>query len=322
MSRIHEALKRAEREKGRLPAPVPQVTPVAEPVREPVREVDPIPAPDSVAAPAAVAPAASAAATVAPAVPIVPPRVDLPSLLASCRRPHWNEDKSRLFFLNSKGPTFATEQLRALRSRLYQMRERKALKTVLVTSTLPAEGKTFLCANLAHALARQQERRILLVDCDLRAPGLHEILGAPREPGLISFLRGEATAEQILQRGPQENVFLIPAGPIPAGKTKADAAALLAGGKLKGLLGQLAPLFDWILLDTPAAGAVPDALALADCCDGILFVVQEGKTPYDAAQSVTHELDQRRLLGVVLNRTERLEGLRAFSPRVSLPRLH
>jgi len=66
----------------------------------------------------------------------------------------------------------------------------------------------------------------------------------------------------------------------------------------------LAPLFDWILLDSPAAAPVSDALQIADWCDGVLLVVQSGKTPYDLAQSVTHELREKRLLGVVLNRTD------------------
>jgi len=299
MSRIHEALKRAEREKGRPPAQV------AEPADEAVQVADvaaaPAPAAPPAAATAAPPRAAASTARVTPArqapAKIVPPLTPIPALLESCRRLHWNGDHSKLFFLNSKAPTFATEQLRALRSRLYLMRERRALKKVLVTSALPAEGKTFLCANLAHAFARQHERRVLLVDCDLRAPGLHALLGARAEPGLTAYLKGEAAVEQVLQRGPQENLFLI-----PAGKTKANASGLLSGGKLKSLLDQLTPLFDWILLDTPAAGPVPDALAVADHCDAVLLVVREGMTPYDVAQRVTRDLGEKRLLGVVLNR--------------------
>ncbi len=164
---------------------------------------------------------------------------------------------------------------------------------------MPGEGKTFICANLAYAFARQSDRRVLLIDADLRAPGLHSVLGAPREPGLSSYLRGEAGLEQILQRGPHENLFLI-----PAGKPAQNPADLVAGGKFKTLLAQAAVVFDWILLDSPAAAPVSDALEIAGSCDGVLLVVQGGKTPYDLAQSVTRELRQKHLLGVVLNRTE------------------
>jgi protein-tyrosine kinase len=285
MSRIHEALKRAEREKGR---PRSQEA-VAEP------------------APSAAAVVAPAAAVATQAAPIAPPRVVAPALLESCRRSRWQGDTSKLFFLSTRHNTFATEQLRTLRSRLYQARERRPLKTVVVTSAMPSEGKTFVCANLAHALARQPERRVLLMDCDLRAAGLHTLLGAPGEPGLTAYLRGEATVEKILQRGPQENLFLI-----PGGRAVSNPVELLAGGKLKALVEQLAPLFDWILLDTPAAGAMADALRIAGWCDGVLLVVEGGKTPYDVAQRVAAELPAKRLLGVVLNRTNPLDGAANF----------
>ncbi len=336
MSRIHEALKRAEREKGRPVRPVqeevqapPTSAPVAHPdaARCPGRETA---ATAAAAAPATAHPPSSAAITpvaaaiaaatapvpppVASAAPVaVPPRPAAPaavadaacppasarSLLSSCRRAHWHEDVSKLLFLSGVGHAGATEQLRTLCSRLYQFREARPLKSVLVTSAMPGEGKSFICANLAYALARQSDRRVLLIDAQLRAPGLHSLLGAPSEPGLISYLRGETELEKVLQRGPHQNLFLI-----PAGKAAQDPAELLAAGKLKTLLAQAASLFDWILLDSAAAAPVCDALEIAGWCDGVLLVVQGGKTPYDLAQSVTRELREKHLLGVVLNRAE------------------
>ena len=357
MSRIHEALKRAEREKAKaapaeeLPAagsaparpsehatastPAPVARPDAAPSRrqeKPAGASKPAPAPavatpdtdpqstqartnvapQNAAAPSAIASsaapapapiaialAAAAAASESVSAPHASRMPSLPALLANCRRPPWHEDASKLFFLSGTGHSFATEQLRTLRSRLYQFRESRPLKSVLVTSAMPGEGKTFICANLAYAFARQMDRRILLIDADLRSPAVHSLLGAPADPGLASFLRGEAGFEQILQRGPHENLYLI-----AAGKPAQNPADLIAGGRLKTLLAQAAPLFDWILLDSPAAAPVSDALQIAAACDGALLVVQSGKTPYDLAQSVTRELRQRHLLGVVLNRTE------------------
>jgi protein-tyrosine kinase len=296
MSRIHEALRRAEHEKGRATPPAPPRKTAAEPVPA---AAAPAAAPRAASASApAQAPVAAASApqTVAP---LVPADAAIPSLLQSCRRSHWHEDRAKLFFLSGKGPSFATEQLRTLRSRLHEARESRPLKTVLVTSAMPGEGKTFVCTNLAYAFARQTDRRLLLVDADLRAPAVHALLGAPPEPGLASYLRGEAGLEKILQRGPHENFYFI-----PAGKPPANPVDLLNTGKLKALLAELAPLFDWILLDSPAAGPVSDALRIADWCDGVLLVVQGGKTPYDLAQGVTRELREKHLLGVVLNRTE------------------
>jgi len=293
MSRIHEALKRAEREKG---GPRPQA---AEAAPAPTA-VQPAPTPGPSVAAAVIA----AAAAVAPAaVPVIAPRVAAPALLESCRRLRWQGDTSKLFFLSARHNTFATEQLRMLRTRLYQARERRPLKTVVVTSAMPTEGKTFVCANLAYALARQAGHRVLLMDCNLPSPGLHTLLGASGEPGLTAFLKGAATVEQILQRGPLENLFLI-----PGGYAAPNPGELLAGGKLNGLVEQLVPIFNWILLDTPATGVASDALRIAGWCDAALLVVEGGKTPYDKARQVAAELPAKRLLGVVLNRTNPLEG--------------
>ena len=304
MSRIHEALKRAEREKG---GPRPQdaaaePAPSAAAAAAPAAAVQPAPA---AAAPAARSFAAAVAAVTPQALPVAPPRVTapVPALLESCRSTNWQGDTSKLFFLSRRHNTFATEQLRMLRTRLCLARERRPLKTVLVTSALPAEGKTFVCANLAYALARQPGHRVLLLDCDLRSPGLHTLLGAPGEPGLTAYLRGAATAEQILQRGTQENLFLI-----PGGHAAANPSELLAGGKFKSLVEQLMPLFDWILLDTPAAGPAADTVRIAGWCDGTLLVVEGGKTKYDTVQQVTADLPAKRLLGVVLNRTNPLDA--------------
>ncbi|HMD31726.1 MAG TPA: CpsD/CapB family tyrosine-protein kinase [Candidatus Acidoferrales bacterium] len=303
MSRIHEALKRAEREKGRAPAQEPEPAPAAAaPAAAPAAPARPLESPTAATVITRIETPAVPAAPARPAAPS-PSRPALPALLEGCRQTRWQSDASKLFFLNGKNQTFATEQLRMLRSRLYQERERRALKIVLVTSAMPGEGKTFICANLAHAIARQQEKRVLLVDCDLRSPSLHVILGAPGEPGLAAYLKEEAGVEQILQRGPQENLFLI-----PGGGGAANPAELVARGRLKSMLSQLTPHFDWVLVDSPAAGPMADALTIADCCDGVLLVVQGGNTPYDVAQGVVQELREKRLLGVVLNRANPVHG--------------
>ena len=311
MSRIHEALKRAEREKGRAggaqppepvseaaspsPAVAPEIAPA--PAAGPGASTPSAPVAAPATTPANAVPSTAATTVMARAAAIAPSRAAMPSMLDACRRVAWQGDASKLFFLSRKSQTFATEQLRTLRSRLYQARERRALKTVLVTSAMAGEGKTFICANLAHAIARQTDRRVLLVDCDLRSPSLHSILGAPATPGLAAGLKGEARVELLLQRGPLDNLFLI-----PAGSAVANPAELLSRGKLKMLLTQLAPLFDWILLDAPAAGAFPDAMVIADQSDGVLLVVEGGRTPYDSALAAVRELREKHLLGVVLNR--------------------
>jgi len=170
---------------------------------------------------------------------------------------------------------------------------------VLVTSPLPREGKTFVATNLAQALVRQQDRRVLVIDADLRRSDMHLCFGASLTPGLSDHLAGEAETFEIVQRGPLENFFFI-----PGGKSVANPLELIGNGRLKALLDRLAPVFDWIVLDSPPATLVSDAKILADVCDGILMVVQAATTPFDIAQKGCQELRGKRILGVVLNRAE------------------
>src|SRR5215469_9591775 len=94
----------------------------------------------------------------------------------------------------------AVEQFRSLRSSLYQMRAQISLKTIIISSGMPAEGKTFIAANLALSLARNNERPVLLIDADLRRPSIHRLLGTPDAPGLMQYLVGSATSTEIVQR--------------------------------------------------------------------------------------------------------------------------
>src|ERR1700693_327350 len=188
MSRIHEALKKAEQERapalpvgpGNAAGVLHGETPAAEPVRAAVH--------------------AAAAAVAAP--PDFRPRE---SVLAAARQADWHADSSKLLFSNPQIQGFGPEQLRTLRSRLYQIRDRMPLRPLLVTSALPAEGKTFVTANLAQTFARQHERRILIIDGDLRWSRMHSLLGAPAEPGLTEYLQGQASEADILQRGSPDN---------------------------------------------------------------------------------------------------------------------
>ena len=123
-------------------------------------------------------------------------------------------DPATMLFFNGDDGARGTEEFRTLRSRLYHARERMSLKKVLVTSALPKEGKSFTTANLGQVIVRQHGRRALLIDADLRNPQLHNHLGAEIGPGLGDYLREEADEYSIVQRGPMENLFLIPAGRI------------------------------------------------------------------------------------------------------------
>ncbi|MBZ5516290.1 MAG: CpsD/CapB family tyrosine-protein kinase [Acidobacteriia bacterium] len=288
MSRIHDALKKAEQE--RVGTPMPPTVPEAPGPRAPAAVVtETIPAKvveESVPPPRRLVPEATAA-----------PRSD--GWLDRCTVAQWNPDPRQIVVSPQAGAALGIEEFRSLRSRLYQSRDMAPLRTVLITSALPQEGKTFVAANLAHAIVRQHERRALLIDCDLRWSRLHQLLGTHLSPGLTEYLRGEADEQAILQRGALENLFFI-----PGGKSAPNAAELIVNGRLKALLDHLAPLFDWVILDSPPAMAMSDASLLADLCDGVLLVVAAGTTPFDMAQKTREQLKKGRLLGVALNRVE------------------
>ncbi len=276
MSRIHEALKRAEMERAAQQAQ--SETGVA-------ARFEATAVPFERATPAADAPAATE-----------PPPLTLETLLERCPQREWHPDPKTMLFLQPHSHNAGTEEFRTLRARLYKVREKHPLKTLLITSALPAEGKSFVAANLAQVFVRQHERRVLLMDADLRWSRLHLSLGTNLHPGLSDYLRGDADLFSIVQRSPQGNLFFI-----PGGRSAPNPNELLINGRLRELLQQMAPLFDWIIIDSPPAIPVSDAALLAGLADGVLLVVRSAQTPFDLAQKVRQEFRDKPLLGAVLN---------------------
>ena len=288
MSRIHEALKKAEQERV-----ASELIPLAPETS------------DAAAAKPALAPPLASANTAVtledtPVIPAVAGgylRFD--DIRARCARPQWHLDPNVNIFFNSELNNFGAEQFRTLRSRLYQLRGTQEIRRILVTSSLPAEGKTFVVNNLAHAIVRQPDRRVLIIDADIRCSRLHVPLGAPSAPGLTDYLRGEADEMAIIQHGHEANLCLI-----PGGNEVTNPSELLSNGRLRTLLERLTPVFDWVILDSPPCVPVADASLLADLCDGILLVVRSGVTPVEVAQRAGQELQGKNVIGVVLNSVE------------------
>jgi capsular exopolysaccharide synthesis family protein len=221
--------------------------------------------------------------------------------------PGWHPDARTVIFASGKDHALGSEEMRTLRSRLYKIREQQALQRVLISSALPGEGKTFISANLAMTLARQSEKRVLLIDADLRKSRLHVVLGAPSAPGLSDYLNGKSEEAAVIQRGPQDNLFFI-----PGGNTCSNAAELITSARLKQLLQRMSGLFDWIVVDSPPTVPVSDASVLAELCDGVLLVVQACSTPYDLAQKACQQFREKHLLGAILNRAEAGSGYHSY----------
>jgi len=287
MSRIHEALKKAEQERAATQGGTVQPNLATTPVLEP---------PVFAETPAEVE--AASAAMSRPGMPAFGTPFNTDTLLARCAQLEWKPDPVTMLFLNGDDSARGTEEFRTLRSRLYHLREKMPLKKLLVTSALPKEGKSFTSSNLAQVMVRQHGRRALLIDADLRAPRLHEMLGTTSDPGLSDYLLGKNDEFSIMQRGPLENLFFI-----PSGTGAADPAELVGNGRLKLLLQRVEPLFDWIIIDSPPAIPVSDASILAKACDGVLMVVRSNSTPSDLARKARQEFPDQALVGVVLNGT-------------------
>jgi capsular exopolysaccharide synthesis family protein len=218
------------------------------------------------------------------------------SLLARCPQSNWSPDPETMLFFGEDDTRLGAEEFRTLRSRLYQIREKMPLKRLMITSALPKDGKSFVAANLAQVLVRQHGRRALVIDADLRNPGMHKHLGAASTPGLAEYLLGEIDEFAGLQRGAMENLFFLPAGRIVS-----SAPELLANGRLKLLLQRVEPLFDWIIIDSSPVIPVSDATLVAGACDGVLMVVRSAVTPSDLARRAREEFPDKLLVGVVLN---------------------
>jgi len=285
MSRIHEALKKAEEQRA-----ASQGAGAESLATEEMAATIP---PDL--SPAAVSPPAG--------TKMARPPLDTPSgfdaMSERCATHTWNPDLKTMLFFGPEEEGYGKEQFRTLRSRLNQMRERQPLKRLLVTSALPKEGKSFVAANLAQVVARQPGHRALLIDADLRSARLHSALGAPSSPGLSDYLLGEADEFSVMQRGQMENLFFI-----PCGQQTSNPAELVANGRLQSLLKKVETIFDWIIIDSPPAVPVSDASLLANACDGVLMVVRSDATPFDIARKARQEFSTNHLVGVVLNGIE------------------
>jgi protein-tyrosine kinase len=292
MSRIHEALKKAEQERASAPASAASAGLAASDPETPVMvEEMPFSIPSGMAA--------AGAARASEGSPIGG-TFNVDGMLSRCAQLEWKPSAANMLIFNGDENAQGTEQFRTLRSRLYHMREKMPLKKLLVTSALPKEGKSFTAANLSQVLMRQHGRRVLLIDADLRAPRLHYVLGTTSRPGLSDYLRGDNDEFSIVQRGQWENFFFI-----PSGGEIANAAELVANGRMKLLLQRLEPLFDWIVIDSPPAVLVSDSGLLAKACDGVLMVVRSNSTPFDIARKARQEFPEQMLLGVILNGAER-----------------
>jgi len=189
----------------------------------------------------------------------------------------------------------AAEAYRVLSTNIQFSSLDRAIQTLLVTSVGPDEGKSIVLANLAITMA-ESGRRVIMVDSDLRRPSLNALFDLPAAPGLTTMVLDEALEPPLL-RTAVENVQVVPSGPLPP-----NPAELLASERFTRAISRIAAKGDIVLFDAAPVAAVTDATVLATRVDGVLLVVDAGRTRRDVARRAKEQLEGvgARLLGVAL----------------------
>jgi len=194
------------------------------------------------------------------------------------------------------------EEFRALRTRLNHMQSRQPIRSVVITSASPAEGKSFAATNLALAEAQLAGNQVLLCDFDLRRPVIHDFFQVDRGPGLTDYLLGKIPLQLAMRRLGDGNLYIM-----PAGQPVVNPLELLNLPAAKQLLDRLAGLFHWVLLDSPPLLFAADGNLLATLCDATILVVRIGATTIDSIARARQALCRDNVIGIVVNAARRGE---------------
>jgi capsular exopolysaccharide synthesis family protein len=190
----------------------------------------------------------------------------------------------------------AGEAFHLLGVRLRHLRRQRPLKKVLVTSTIPQEGKSMVAANLACTLALRTQQKVLLLEGDIRRPTQGKIFGIANKPGICEWLSGENQLLKSMYRleGPEIWMF-------PAGMSTGNSLELLQSGRVAPLMEQLSNWFDWIVIDSPPVLPLADTSVWTNVADGILLVTRQGTSQKRQLQRGLEALGNQKLIGAILN---------------------
>lgn len=270
MAKVYEALRRAEEERkrraGDLVSPVAPLDVPPTPARAPVEKAEREPLWKRMT----------------------------PSLRRRQRETANEINKRRISVLQPD--SYVAEQFRTLRGRIDAIAAQRPIRTLVVSSPLAGEGKTTAAINLATVTSMSVGRRVLLVDCDMRKPKIHQSLGLRPEAGLAEVLTGAVSLEDAIVKVEGMNLEVLAVRGRPR-----NPSELLGSPNMRELIQRVAEHYDRVILDTPAALGVPDAKAVAELSDGIVLVVRAGVTSQQDVEAALDLLDRNRFLGFVLN---------------------
>ena len=220
--------------------------------------------------------------------------------LNECRQVHvGNGNGARLVLHQGEASRAALEAYRGLRTRLMRAQAKTGLKSIVVTSSLPGEGKTQTTMNLGLCYAQLPQQRVLVIDADLRTCGLTSMLDHPSTPGLAEVLAGEVTPDEAIVATNQKNLFVLPAGTVLSSPPE-----LFTGTHWQEFIARCSELFKVILIDTPPILPLADFELISAACDGVLMVVRAHHGQRETLQKTAGALDPKKLLGLVFNATD------------------
>ncbi|WP_144554607.1 CpsD/CapB family tyrosine-protein kinase [Bacillus sp. X1(2014)] len=220
-------------------------------------------------------------------------------MLKRSKKVNIKKEKSLISYINPK--SMISEQYRTIRTNIQFSSLEKAYRTLIITSPGFGEGKTTTTANLGVVMA-QQGKKILIVDADLRKPMMHFIFKTENTTGLTNVLIQQTSLQEAIRKTKIEKLDILPSGPIPP-----NPAELLSSVSMKELMEQALEEYDVILFDSPPVNAVADTQILSNSGDGVVLVVNSGKTKRDSGIKALESLNsaKAKLLGVVLNNKKR-----------------
>jgi capsular exopolysaccharide synthesis family protein len=200
------------------------------------------------------------------------------------------------------------EQYRHLAAVLHHAQEGTGARSVMVTSALPSEGKTLTATNLALTLSQSYQRRVLLIDADLRRPRLREMFALAAGAGLTDSLAAATPGGRLPVHQVSATLWVLTSGrPVP------DPMSMLVSPAMRQLIDDARATFDWVVVDTPPVAILPDANLLSEMVDTAILVVSAQATPYPMVQRAAEAVGPKRILGVVLNRAEKIELPESYS---------
>jgi len=206
-------------------------------------------------------------------------------------------NKRRIALLQPQ--SLVAEQFRTLRARIDSIAAAQPIRSIAVTSANGGDGKTMAAVNLALVMSMSVGRKVVLVDCDLRRPRVHESLGLRVDAGLAEVLQGTAELDEAIVPLEGAALQVLPVRALPP-----NPSELLASGRMRELIDKLEARFDRLVLDVPPTLGLPDAKTVTDLCDSVLFVVRAHVTPREDADAALEVLGRSRILGIVFNEAD------------------